>query len=181
MPSRTINWSTPRARDIARELVRSSGDRWTHVRSVGRAADDLAAQGLDIPEDVISAAWLHDIGYATRLADTGFHPIDGARWLAAKGAPMGIVALVAYHSGARFEAEERDLTDELTVFPQPDEEMLDLLTMLDMLDTLSTRPSRDRTSTSWPAQSGPPHACTGPALELLPPSPWTARDLGRYD
>lgn len=132
MPSRKINWSTPTAREIARDLLRSSGDRWTHVRSVGRAADDLAAQGLDIPEDVISAAWLHDIGYATRLVDTGFHPIDGARWLAAQGVPRGIIALVAYHSGARFEAEERQLTDGLAVFPQPDEEMLDLLTMLDM-------------------------------------------------
>ncbi len=203
VPSRAMNLSTPRARDIARELLKGSGDRWTHVQSVGRTADDLAAQGLDIPEDVISAAWLHDIGYATPLADTGFHPIDGARWLAAQGAPMQIVALVAYHSGARFEAEECDLTDELAVFPQPDEELLDLLTMLDMTVgptgsgvTVGTR--LEEILSRYPSEH-PVHQAVARSHDYLmasanraaarlhgsgvralsPASPWTVRDLGR--
>ena len=28
-----------------------------------------------------AAAWLHDIGYAPSLVATGFHPLDGARYL----------------------------------------------------------------------------------------------------
>ena len=28
-----------------------------------------------------AAAWLHDIGYAPAVDDTGFHPLDGARYL----------------------------------------------------------------------------------------------------
>lgn len=36
---------------------------------------------------LVAAAWLHDIGYAPELRDTGFHPLDGARHLEALGAP----------------------------------------------------------------------------------------------
>jgi hypothetical protein len=78
------------------------------------------------------AAWLHDVGYAESAAVTGFHPLDGAKWLRQQGAPEGIVALVAYHSGARFEAEERGLADELAFFPAPDQSELDVLTLIDM-------------------------------------------------
>lgn len=86
------------------------------------------------------AAWLHDVGYAESVAVTGFHPLDGAKWLRLQGAPEEIVALVAYHSGARFEAEERGLADELASFPAPDQSELDVLTLID----LSTSPIGQR-------------------------------------
>jgi hypothetical protein len=58
-------------------------------------------------ETLIAAAWLHDIGYAPALAKTGFHPLDGARHLEALGVDRRLCCLVAHHSGATFEAEER--------------------------------------------------------------------------
>jgi hypothetical protein len=61
-----------------------------------------------------AAAWLHDIGYATELAVTGFHPLDGARYLRDRtDATPAVCALVAHHSGAVAEAAERGLTKPL--------------------------------------------------------------------
>jgi len=59
--------------------------RWRHVQSVARRAG-WAADRLSLPEDLVAAAWLHDIGYAPGLAVTGFHPLDGARFLRRAGA-----------------------------------------------------------------------------------------------
>jgi len=55
-------------------------------------------------EVLIAAAYLHDIGYARELVTTGFHPLDGARWLRGQGYER-LACLVAHHSGARFEAQ----------------------------------------------------------------------------
>jgi hypothetical protein len=64
---------------------------------------------------VIAAAWLHDVGYAPVLVDTGFHPIDGARHLRRIGFGDRLVwTLVAHHTCAVIEAEERGLADILT-------------------------------------------------------------------
>ena len=41
-------------------------------------------------EELIAAAWLHDIGYGSLLRDTGFHPIDGAQYLRRKGWPKPV-------------------------------------------------------------------------------------------
>jgi hypothetical protein len=50
--------------------------------------------------DLVAAAWLHDIGYAPAIAHTGFHPLDGALYLAGSGWPDRVVMLVAHHSHA---------------------------------------------------------------------------------
>lgn len=72
------------------------------------------------------AAWLHDVGYAPSLAQTGFHRVDGARFLRARGVPEVVVALVAHHTGAVFEAEQRGLDVELLAeFALPPVELLD--------------------------------------------------------
>lgn len=50
---------------------------------------------------LLAAATLHDVGYAPRLAATGFHPLDGARFLRDEhGAEERLVRLVANHSFA---------------------------------------------------------------------------------
>lgn len=113
------------------------GARWSHLVAVGTTAEQLAAQSKLVPEAVVSAAWLHDIGYAPELVDTGMHAIDGAQALARMGAPGEVVGLVAHHTGARFEAEERGLTQEWTELPEPDHAALDLLNLID----LSTSPT----------------------------------------
>lgn len=81
---------------------------------------------------LVAAAWLHDIGYAPELRDTGFHPLDGARHLESLGAPSRLVRLVAHHSGAAYEAEQRGLTAELDVYEREDSPVLDALIYADM-------------------------------------------------
>ncbi|TEA09136.1 hypothetical protein CCUG60884_00305 [Mycobacteroides salmoniphilum] len=64
----------------------------------------------------MSAAWTHDIGYASALARSNFHPVDGADYLVAEEGqrfPAGLANLVAHHTGAVFEAQVRGLADEL--------------------------------------------------------------------
>lgn len=56
---------------------------------------------------LVAAAALHDIGYGH--VDTGFHPLDGARYLARNGFSRVICNLVAHHSVSILEAEERGI------------------------------------------------------------------------
>jgi HD superfamily phosphodiesterase len=84
------------------------------VQAVAARAEEIAWLPLVDRHELIAAAWSHDIGYAPTLAQTGFHPLDGARYLRRLGEiPDRVCALVAHHSGAAIEAEERGLADEL--------------------------------------------------------------------
>jgi len=126
--------SSSSARSAAESLLSGMGRRWRHVQGVGAAADRLASElHVGATGDVVrAAAWLHDIGYAPPLVDTGFHPVDGARFLRAHGVPELVVSLVAYHTGAVFEAEQRGLADELAAFAEPPSELLDVVTFADL-------------------------------------------------
>ena len=81
-------------------------------------------------------------GTRGRWPSTGFHALDGARYLASRGAPGVVVSLVAYHSGARYEAAERGMAESLARFAAPAERDLDILTLAD----LSTAPNGARVS-----------------------------------
>jgi hypothetical protein len=81
---------------------------------------------------LIAAAWLHDIGYSPDIGHTRLHPLDGARYLWAEGWPKRLVNLVAHHSGARFEAAECGLAEELAEFPFEDTPLPDALVMADL-------------------------------------------------
>ncbi|MFC5382164.1 HD domain-containing protein [Aquipuribacter nitratireducens] len=117
---------------VAARWLQATGDRWRHVQAVGQRAEALARDTCVVPATVTRAAWLHDIGYAPVLAETGFHPLDGARYLAGQGESDAVVALVAHHSGARYEADERGLAHELAALPDPNLDDLDMLTFLDL-------------------------------------------------
>jgi hypothetical protein len=54
--------------------------------------------------------------HAEPLQRSGFHPLDGARFLQQQGWPPLVVGLVAQHSGARFVADVRGLSAELLEF-----------------------------------------------------------------
>jgi HD superfamily phosphodiesterase len=84
-----------------------------------------------------AAAWLHDIGYAPDLAKTGFHPLDGARYLRdVEHADPRLCCLVGQHSCAEIEAEERGLADDLArEFPRVDAVLEDALAYCDMTTT----------------------------------------------
>ncbi len=114
-----------------RELASLTG-RLRHVRAVAACAAELApaVPAADRPV-LVAAAWVHDIGYAPTLAVLGFHPVDGARFVHRQGYER-LARLVAHHSGAFFEAQERDLLDELTVFPAESGAVADALTCADM-------------------------------------------------
>src|ERR1700733_3431594 len=88
--------------------------RWAHVQGVAARARSLApALGADAGL-VEAAAWLHDIGYLPELARTGLHGLDGARYLRdVQHADPMLCRLVAHHSFAVIEAEERGLADVL--------------------------------------------------------------------
>jgi hypothetical protein len=59
------------------------------------------------------AAWLHDVGYHPELALTGFHPLDGARWLRGRHWPDETCRLVAWHTQSLEEARLSGLASEL--------------------------------------------------------------------
>jgi putative nucleotidyltransferase with HDIG domain len=98
---------------VAKEKLEGLPRRWAHVQGVRRQARSLqvvAGQDADLLE---AAAILHDVGYAPDLAITGFHPLDGAAYLARIGAPVRLVNLVAHHSYALLEAQMRGLESEM--------------------------------------------------------------------
>lgn len=116
----------------SRRLVEPLGRRWLHLRAVGRCAESAAgALALD-PVRFPAAAWLHDIGYAPDLIDTGMHAIDGARYLARQGWDPLIVSMVAHHTCAHLEAAERGLSDALNDFERPPADYEDAICFCDM-------------------------------------------------
>ena len=80
-----------------------------------------------------AAAWLHDVGYAPGVGRTGLHALDGGRWLLVNKWPVRVAALVAHHSCALFEAEERGLAGWLAAeFVQEQSPTADALWFVDM-------------------------------------------------
>jgi hypothetical protein len=111
----------------ARELCRSLLEvelprRWAHCQGVARQAAGIGPALGELGPVVESAAWLHDIGYAAPLTHAGFHPLDGARYLRDAGfGSRPLWTLVAHHTCAEIEAEERGLSGELAAeFPIED-------------------------------------------------------------
>uniref|UniRef100_A0AAU3GUE1 HD domain-containing protein n=1 Tax=Streptomyces sp. NBC_01401 TaxID=2903854 RepID=A0AAU3GUE1_9ACTN len=135
MNASMVKWAGSVAGVELRELLPR---RWAHSQGVARRADELAEVVGEAADLLVAAAVLHDVGYAPRLAATGFHPLDGARFLRdIHTAGEQLVRLVANHSMALLEAEERGLRDELEVeFPLLDDQLLvDALVYCDMTTT----------------------------------------------
>jgi predicted hydrolase (HD superfamily) len=131
------------AREIARTLLESPlSRRWAHVQGVARQARSLAPILGDDADLLESAAWLHDIGYSPDLAVTGFHPLDGARYLRdVEGTDPVLCGLVAYHSCAINEARDRGLAAALAEEFTPANGFLsDALTYCDMTTTPEGQP-----------------------------------------
>ena len=121
------------ARELARALLADLPERWRHTVGVARRAEHLSGTLPDATdaETLVAAAWLHDIGYADALRDTGFHPVDGALYLRCLGWPHRIAGLVAHHSAALCVADVRGLTDRLAPFPRERSAVADALTYAD--------------------------------------------------
>jgi hypothetical protein len=122
------------ARHLAvQELAVVLPRRWRHVQAVAARAERLSRLPDVCGELLLVAAWLHDIGYAPRLASTGFHPLDGARFLRDMGAGDRLASLVAHHSCAIHEARVRRLDEVLLAeFEAEDSPTYDALVFCDL-------------------------------------------------
>lgn len=127
------------AAQAAEQLLRGLGARWQHVQGVAERVRRLNCSGSS-DEALIAAAYLHDIGHAPALIETGLHALDGARHLRRLGVDESICRLVAYHSCAQIEAEERNLSSELTEFEPIVGEAMDILVWGDMTTDHEGRP-----------------------------------------
>ncbi|WP_246243704.1 HD domain-containing protein [Amycolatopsis pithecellobii] len=125
-----------------RYLARALPQRWAHVQATARVAWRIGSRLLAGEECdlLVAAAILHDIGYARPLVVSGFHPLDGARFLRRSGAPPRLCALVAHHSGAAAVARLRGLADELAEFPDEATTLRDTLWYCDMSVNASGEP-----------------------------------------
>jgi HD superfamily phosphodiesterase len=121
---------------LADELPR----RWAHTQGVARRARSLAIILGHHSELIEAAAFLHDIGYSSAVSSSGFHPLDGARYLRdVVGADSVLCQLVAHHSGALVEAEERGIEQLGREFAVPDLDLLHALTYCDLTADVSGR------------------------------------------
>ena len=113
--------TTADSRALAERCLAELPQRWRHVQGVGYRAEHVA-EALRLPDRaLVAAAWLHDIGYGSAVADTGFHPLDGARFLRGIGAGDRIARLVAHHSCAVYEARVRGFEQDLLAEFGPEE------------------------------------------------------------
>jgi len=80
------------------------------------------------------------------------------------------VSLVAYHTGAVFEARERGLSDALAEVPEPSTLLLDLLTCADMTTGPDGSPVRAEDRVSEILSRYPPDHPVHRAIELAAPS-----------
>lgn len=147
----------------AERLLSPLGNRWRHVRQVAEQARRVV---VALPPDdhdlLIAAAYLHDIGYAPELTVTGFHPLDGARWIRDSGPGGRLARLVAHHSCAVYEARVRGLADLLMAEFEPEESATyDALVYCDLTTgpTGETLLFEDRVS-EIRARYGPDHEVT---------------------
>lgn len=123
------------ARELAELwLAKVEPRRWHHVCGVGVKAEGLSRalslEGLD-RDVLVAAGYIHDIGYAPGLKQTGLHQLDGARFIQTLG-DQRLACLVAHHSEARFELGIRGYEDELSKYPREDTPVYDALVYCDL-------------------------------------------------
>ncbi len=123
-------------------LAESVPRRWAHSQGVGRKAESVAHLLGDDASALVSAAWLHDVGYAPDLVATGMHQLDGARYLRdVAGADALVCRLVANHSCAHIEGRNRGLSEVLaSEFPPVEGLATDAITYADMTTTPDGEP-----------------------------------------
>lgn len=122
-------------------LARALPRRWRHVQGVARRAEAVAAHFTPVDgELLVTAAWLHDIGYAPPLATTGFHPLDGASAVRKFGVGERLWGLVAHHCAAVHEAREVGVAERVDQFRDEQGLVGDLLWYLDMTTSPDGQP-----------------------------------------
>ncbi len=114
MPPRTCGGNMALVRadpaEVFDDLLSVLGsDRRQHSIAVGAKIASVAhVVPPHLRSDLIVAGTLHDIGYGHQAS--GFHAIDGARYLAKLGFSRLVCHLVAHHSASSDEAQERGIS-----------------------------------------------------------------------
>lgn len=168
---------------VATQCLADAGleQRWRHVQAVGARAQQLRCAVADDEQDLlVAAAWLHDVGYAPTIAHTGLHSLDGARYLdTVVGLPRRVIALVAHHTGARFEAARRGLAAELEAYEREEGPVADALTAADLTTSPAGHPvsAQERIAEIFTryAPNSPVHQAIAEAKHLL------LAEVGRVD
>lgn len=187
-----------------RQFLSPDEKRIRHSLGVLRLARQLAEQIFAdniIAENLQTAALFHDVGYSPLLQKTGFHPLDGALFLASQSAPDAVVAAVLWHSGAQSEADcypkVKAIYEELHDFRAGFDDIVDALTFCDIrtlpdgqMTTLQERISdityrygKDHeVSQSFRGQSGSFYTCIDRIrkrvrLHAANPLPWLFADV----
>jgi len=121
------------AQSLAQALLGDVSTRWPHVRTAGMMAARLGRL-FDAEEAalLVAAATLHDVGYSPMVAQTGFHPLDGALHLRSLGMPERLVSLVAHHSEADMLGAAHGVHDLAARFPRERSLLADALVYADM-------------------------------------------------
>ncbi|MDH6245460.1 HD domain-containing protein [Mycobacterium sp. OTB74] len=120
------------AAEVAAGIFDEMPERLHHSAAVAARAQVLSVTVPPSAVDIlVAAAWLHDIGYGSRLRLTGFHPLDGALYLRGDGWPEEVCTLVAHHSGSRFTARVLGLDDQLRQFAFVEDPQSDAITVAD--------------------------------------------------
>ena len=117
MPFQSVNFgSAPELVALLEQVFEADQRRLKHVLEVARRVKETAttlseAGKAEIDVDLAyRSALLHDIGYAEGLIDTGFHPIDGARYLEKAGFP-DIASFIVCHSNSPEQAVIKGLPE----------------------------------------------------------------------
>ncbi|WP_421899102.1 HAD-IIB family hydrolase [Maridesulfovibrio sp.] len=109
--------------ELAASFFPADSTRLAHMRQACKTARRLAAQmdyDTETAETVVTAALFHDVGYSEKLSKTGFHPLDGAAYLAHCNAPEDLVSAVLWHSSTPVEIESMPEMKEIySQFPGP--------------------------------------------------------------
>ena len=121
------------AQTLAHTLLAEYPCRLDHVGGAAMIAG-MAAGALRVEhaDTVIAAAWLHDIGYAAAVARTGFHPLDGALFLAREGWPDPVVFMVAHHSHAAVLAPYYGVHHHMALLEHVEGQADDIITFSDL-------------------------------------------------
>jgi putative nucleotidyltransferase with HDIG domain len=133
MTDSTMRWGPWHAQALATSMLRDNPDRLAHsLRAAIQARSVCATVSPRDADLLVAAALLHDIGYVAALRQTGFHAIDGARFLVKLDAPPRLAALVAHHSESWLLAEAAGLLAALSRFRREEGPVADALAYADM-------------------------------------------------
>lgn len=110
--------------ELAASFYPADSTRLAHMRQACRTAGRIVSQmnySPELSEKIITAALFHDVGYSEKLSRTGFHPLDGAVYLAHCGAAEDVIEAVLWHSSTPIEIQMLlEIKKFYDQFPEPD-------------------------------------------------------------